>query len=245
MILRPKTKVQIVGQLNALRAEQRRVIVFVGRHPNEGTNKIANRHHRDWEKHGAVTVRIPEHWTPHGFWKKIERKIAKGTLTDAQIKKLIRREEAKIPDDLELIKLLEGNKMHPPIINFHGTDSTHRHLEVRVHPYAPPWLHMAVKQALRKTRGEKPVGITFRPEYGSSGAEHPREILIDHRYLEKEGTKKQKRRLADRFSVGRSQLSREYLTNSRADAKDLAHFTENFSAKFERILRKLTEKELK
>lgn len=68
MIIRPKNLEDMRKQLSALPESSRRVVVLVGRHPNEGGPNIAKRHHEEWEKHGAVVVHIPPQWTPHGLW---------------------------------------------------------------------------------------------------------------------------------------------------------------------------------
>ncbi len=95
---------------------KRRVIVLVGRHPNEGTINVAQRHHKDWEKHGVVVVRIPAQWTPHGFW----HAAAKKDLPLEAVKAVYRR----FPQDPVLINLLFKHGFRVPVVNFHGTPSS-------------------------------------------------------------------------------------------------------------------------
>jgi hypothetical protein len=80
MLLKPKNLEDLTVQLHALPKEKRNVIVLVGRHLNEGTLNLAVRHHKDWEKKGAVAVRIPPQWTPHGFYHNVLKAIRKGLL---------------------------------------------------------------------------------------------------------------------------------------------------------------------
>lgn len=75
MILKPKSLPDLEAKLRAVPEAQRRVIVTVGRHPNEGTIRIAQKHHAKWEKQGAVVVQIPPHWTPQGFWTAVDRRF--------------------------------------------------------------------------------------------------------------------------------------------------------------------------
>lgn len=49
MILRPTGKRSMIEMLQALKPEQRKVIVLAGRHLNEGTDLIAEKHHQEWE----------------------------------------------------------------------------------------------------------------------------------------------------------------------------------------------------
>ncbi|MFH0713160.1 MAG: hypothetical protein V1722_01375 [Candidatus Micrarchaeota archaeon] len=114
MILRPKNREELIAQLKALPEHQRRVIILVGRHPNEGTTNIARRHHKSWEEHGAVVVRIPGQWTPHGFWKK------HGERQDS-VK--VRELAAKVPDDRSISSQIQLEINKGFIIHFHGTPS--------------------------------------------------------------------------------------------------------------------------
>ena len=73
---------KLAERLRAIPEEKRKVLVLVGRHPNEGTINIARRHHGDWEKHGAVVVQIPGKWTPHGFWNQaMKEKLSETEVT--------------------------------------------------------------------------------------------------------------------------------------------------------------------
>lgn len=114
MIIRGfKTLEGLEQKLRALPEEKRKIIVLVGRHPNEGTVNIANRHHESWEKHGAVVVRIPAEWTPHFAWQL-------GTEEDWSARQ-IGRFERKNPSDAKVARFLLRSGFKVPVVNFHGT----------------------------------------------------------------------------------------------------------------------------
>lgn len=140
MILKPKTLEEMHAQLSTLPEEQRRVIVTVGRHPNEGTLNLALHHHKSWEQHGAIVVQIPPTWTPHGSYKKILNDVMKRKSLPRQIyEKLYLRfkkqptkkitEElnaeikklAHIPGDSEITEYLDENGIKVPVVHFHST----------------------------------------------------------------------------------------------------------------------------
>ncbi|MFH1100189.1 MAG: hypothetical protein V1722_04885 [Candidatus Micrarchaeota archaeon] len=102
--------------LRAVPEAKRKVIVFVGRHPNEGTINIALHHHESWEKHSAVVVRIPARWTPHWLWKTAEkRKLSK---------EVVKRLHATVPVDAQVTEFLASKGFNVPVVHFHGTPVT-------------------------------------------------------------------------------------------------------------------------
>ncbi|MFH0713254.1 MAG: hypothetical protein V1722_01950 [Candidatus Micrarchaeota archaeon] len=113
MILRPKSLEQMEQQLTAIPEAQRKVIVLVGRHVNEGTGILASRHHKSWEQHGAVVVHIPKHWTPHGLANIVVRR----NLDECSFRKL----EARVVSDDVICKFLYKRGFRQPIVNLHGT----------------------------------------------------------------------------------------------------------------------------
>ena len=74
MIIKPKTLAELENKLRALPESKRKVVITVGRHPNEGTIRIAQKEHVAWEKHGAVVIQLPKEWTPHHFWTSFIKK---------------------------------------------------------------------------------------------------------------------------------------------------------------------------
>ncbi|MFH0713255.1 MAG: hypothetical protein V1722_01955 [Candidatus Micrarchaeota archaeon] len=118
MILRPKNLKEMEAQLRAVPADKRKVIVLVGRHPNEGTTNIAVRHHDDWEKEGAVVVRIPGEWTPHFIWDK----VLKGKFNQ-KAQKEMRRRLLFTPNDRKVERFLYDSGFQVPIVSFHGTSA--------------------------------------------------------------------------------------------------------------------------
>ncbi len=133
VILKPKNLREMNRQLRALPAEKRKVIVLVGRHPNEGTTNIAVRHHEEWEKHGAVVVRIPGKWTPQYIWHHAGR--SKLSLDEAA------RLQGKASTDWKVMKFLRERQFDVPFVNFHATPlniELHKigKIEYFVHPFA-------------------------------------------------------------------------------------------------------------
>ncbi len=118
-----KTLEGLEEKLRAVPEEKRKVIVLVGRHPNEGTINIANRHHESWEKHGAVVVRIPGEWTQHFAWKL-------GMDKNWSLQQIKRFYDTK-PDDVEVARVLfSGLKV--PVVNFHASGSIHNDGETQL-----------------------------------------------------------------------------------------------------------------
>ena len=152
-----KTLEQLEEKLKAVPEEKRKVIVLVGRHPNEGTHLIANRHHDKWEKHGAVVVRIPAHWTPHGLWGK----AIKENLAPRVVKKM----HDDIPTDSELVDFLDRAGFKVPVVSFHGTTTSRKAIEFQTGSKSPNiHFHMSIGW---------PV---FVPPA------HPNEITVEHWY---------------------------------------------------------------
>lgn len=115
MILRPQHHLQMVQMLKALPQERRKSIVLVGRHRNEGTLKLAEEHHEKWERHGAVVIQIPLHWTPEGFWHAIKKEGV--SVESPEFASRISR----VRSDSHIIKFLAKHNFNVPIVNFHGT----------------------------------------------------------------------------------------------------------------------------
>lgn len=112
MLLKPTGMKDMLEQLRELPEERRRVIVLVGRHLNEGTWNIALRHHKDWERTWAATVRIPVKWTPQYIWHHVRKR---GSTREA-----VRELFKGYKDDSAVSKQL-FNKFHVPVVSFHGT----------------------------------------------------------------------------------------------------------------------------
>lgn len=161
MILRPKNLRQLERQLEALQENQRRVIVLAGRHANEGSYRIALRHHAEWETHGAVTVKIPKRWTPQWLWKLARKKA----MTPAQVKRLFERDFAH---DNGIILWLHEKGFRVPVVNLHGTGKvTGGKTRVEYHYSA---------RGTRIPRLDKRGKIQLQP---SQYASTPQELLVE------------------------------------------------------------------
>ena len=50
--------------------EERRIIVYTGVHPHEGTTELARPHEDRWKKYGVLVVAHPHDSTPHAIWQR-------------------------------------------------------------------------------------------------------------------------------------------------------------------------------
>ncbi|MFH0713159.1 MAG: hypothetical protein V1722_01365 [Candidatus Micrarchaeota archaeon] len=219
MLLKPKNKAEFVSQIMALPPEQRKVVVLAGRHLNEGSRNIAVRNHLAWGKHGAVTVLIPVAWTPHGFWREMEKTAkAKGTT----VKKLfytVKKRADKVPLDENLIALLERAGVGASVVNLHGHPGNSR-----------PWLSLFVQQeapahvkktvtSLKHTYIGRELTLTY--EQGPrSITQHPREILVEYEFSGKPHSTKTV--LGARLYTG--QVAHVYLKSPRITRDELKEF---------------------
>ena len=59
-----------VREVKAVPYEQRRIIIYSGVHPNEGTAQLASYHENRWKDYGALVVAHPSDDTPHAIWER-------------------------------------------------------------------------------------------------------------------------------------------------------------------------------
>ena len=57
--------------------ERRRIIVYTGVHPNEGTTQLALQNEYSWGKYGALVVAHPSDSTTHAIWER-HKKLCEG-----------------------------------------------------------------------------------------------------------------------------------------------------------------------
>ncbi len=228
-----KTLEQLEEKLRAVPEEKRKVIVLVGRHPNEGTTNIAVRHHKSWERLGAIAVQIPGHWTPHGLWYGIRKFQDAGRDDKSALSELL----DQIPSDPQLVEFL-AKKFDAPIVNFHGTGGQERK-SLGVGEYrtktGPNWIPDAAK-ILEKH---------FYPLTVPSSATHPNEVIVEHIFSGKPSSAKRKTgiRVPDPFLMWiPSDLSRSYLYHEAIDRKALEHFSKQYAPDFERFLSQLARR---
>ncbi len=237
MLLRPQNEKQLVKQLYSLPKQKRRVVVLIGRHPVEGSINIGVHNHRQWEKHGAVVVWIPPHWTPHGFWKRIQQRA----LTNRTIE-LARKTAKRVPTDEKLVEII-GRSIDAPVVNLHGTDDDTPSLKVYYHKQAPKWAVRALKQGTR--RSSRNVSL-LAPHRRISDPGHPLEILVEHFYAARkagEQTRQRRKRkykfLSTTFKIENPQLDPDYLTYAGTTRHGLAFFRKHFSKRLNLIIREL------
>ena len=66
-----------VAQVQGIPYEQRKVIIYTGVHPHEGTTQLASFHEQRWKEYGALVVAHPRNNTLHAIWKKTSREMGK------------------------------------------------------------------------------------------------------------------------------------------------------------------------
>ena len=58
--------------------DERRIIVYTGVHPHEGTTELARPHEDRWKKYGVLVVAHPSDSTPHAIWQRQKELCADG-----------------------------------------------------------------------------------------------------------------------------------------------------------------------
>ena len=218
-------------KLREVPPEKRKVIVLVGRHPNEGTVNIANRHHEDWEKHGAVVVRIPAEWTPHGFW----HEVLKEDLSREQVE----ARDKQIPDDDNVSSYLLHNGFEVPVVSFHGS----------------PKIADSKDIGLFFSIAERNTRILHRGFVSENAPElnSPNHVLAEFCFKESDrrgGSKfirlLNKERITNRLGYVGGQLDHRYVTRVGKISKEtLVAFSKNHSKEFEAVLAHLAKTGLK
>ncbi len=252
MLLKPRNLEEFVGQLKALPEEKRKVVVLVGRHPNEGTINIAVRHHKEWEEHGAVAVRIPGDWTPHGAWHKAFKLLKEKKLKKKpdDLAKLF-----AVPIDTTLVDALGEN--FPVFVNLHGStfgsmspsNLTHL-LDVGFTTRAPDF----IKTAASVSHDER-ISITETPyhllqSYSGEPRVQNHHIIVEFVYRApyRRLQSKKARQIAriQKAMIRQSirtpgQLNSKYLEGRFITREALDAFSKNFHPWFNNFLKKLAK----
>ncbi|MFH0713687.1 MAG: hypothetical protein V1722_04005 [Candidatus Micrarchaeota archaeon] len=234
MIIEPKSLEQMEAQLKAIPEAQRKVLVLVGRHPNEGTFNIAREHHKKWEAHGAVVIRIPAKWTPHKFWHdKARGKLPPGTSSFS------------VPSDNDVINFLAQSGFKVPVLNFHSSPYTFlnsslfyvlkarkSHLSYHVAPWSAVYRYKGFQVARGMINNPNEVCV----ELNCRGAEL--------------NPKARAHVIAEKFSEPKNQLHQVQIgpravNNALITRKTLSLFEERHGAAFESILAHLAKTGLK
>ena len=236
MLLRPKNKAEFVSQIITLRPEQRKVVVLAGRHLNEGSRNLAVRHHAEWEKHGAVTVLIPAAWTPHGFWREIEKLAIKKGKPARRMHWAIQDRVLKIPKDEDLMHLV-AKHVKCAFVNLHGTaEESKPGLEVIVHHKAPRWLQMAVHKTIQNAPPH--INADWQDRDNNDGPKHPLEVLVEHNFT---GKPLLRPKSTGRKRAVHPQLGGNYLTESHITRGELAHFKRELAPTLDKLIQNLGE----
>lgn len=71
--IREATLAQTLEKLKGVEKSKRKIIVYAGVHPNEGTDTLSEKYATEWaEKYGATVVCQPTEETPHAIWAKLK-----------------------------------------------------------------------------------------------------------------------------------------------------------------------------
>ncbi|MBI5635506.1 hypothetical protein HY993_00915 [Candidatus Micrarchaeota archaeon] len=221
MIIKEKTIAQAIARLHGVPSEKRRVIILAGRHPNEGSLNIANRHHEEWEQKGAVVLAIPGALTPQGFFKKMPGMKA------GRIKQTI----PHLGDD-PILKKIRKAGFEVPIVNFHGTpleeNATGIDYETASDTRNPR--HPRIAETTRFTLQPNELLVEYYCR-GNPGARRTEEQTIGASLRTDAAT--------------RLDELRKYLNHPKITKEGIARFSREYSEEFAKIIGFLAEKGLK
>lgn len=112
--IKEPTLERTLEQIRKVPKEKRRIIVYAGVHPNEGTDKLAQKYAQRWaDKYDVLVVCQPTEETPHGIWEKRRSLVT----TDGEIPRLppdLILDEEDYEDQFSL-----GDETF--FVSFHGT----------------------------------------------------------------------------------------------------------------------------
>jgi len=178
-LLEPRNEKEIVSKLRELPEEKRRVVVLVGRHPGEGSTRIAQKNHREWEKLGAAAVKLPKSMTPDAFWRSAVRAF------DADAHTARNMVERLPPSDGEIIEIVT-KRFGVPVINLHGAPHQEEReskqlLRLFFSPIGPlnkPRLEKLAKRLKANKLSREDVRILV--ERDLQRMPHPHAVLAEH-----------------------------------------------------------------
>jgi hypothetical protein len=243
MILTPNSELADFERvLRELPEEKRKVIVLVGRHPNEGTINIAVRHHKEWERHGAVVIRIPAAWTPHKFWHDAFRnKLGMHDVT---------ARAQTVSTDNEIADFLLERGITAPIIQFHGGADRRPAFLRKIMPIiGTARLYIGRKSRIAYHPKIKRLHLIFH----LLGIKiRPNEVLAEFQYPDwgKKPENEKTRYVKETGWYGETikaaaQLHSVYLRKPTPKRQDLDRFDEMFSGQFDELIRHLAATGLK
>lgn len=267
MILRPKTLEELSSQLTRLPEEKRRVIITVGRHPNEGTIRIAQRHHLEWQEHGAVVIQLPKEWTPHYFWRQMDKTIISkikptrlgirgktaSLLMRTKTKQKIAHETLahvekqanEIPSDSFIANHLYDVGFRVPVLSFHAGGQIVSPHRMKNYVDLTPGSAVALADDIRfsKNAHYEPAKNELVIEYGSH-ATYPKSEKTKQLVNRINWLFNNRNLLVDRPSFG--QISEDYLQLYGSMSKQgLTEFTRDHSQEFNKLLLHLAKYGLK
>ena len=219
----------LARQLRAVPEERRKVIILVGRQPNEGTATIAQRHFLDWANMGAVTVQIPPEWTPHGFWQNQLLNLSESSIHSTR----------EIPLDRDIVKFLAEEGFDVPVINFHGTLGTNG---------AEPSDGRRALDFFHNGYGRIPWHYYF--SWDNKSRLHDNEVLAEYyaRGRETKLSERLRRHLDEKMlwaNPHHEQVDVGYLEDPRFTRDDIRLFSEKFARKFLEVVEHLALNGLK
>lgn len=248
MILRPQSLEEMHAQLVAIPENKRRVLILVGRHLNEGTDLIAEDHHKKWERRGGVVVKIPEAWTPQVAWKPMLEKLGKikaewkpynggpqiileSSNVDPEL--LVHaRNVLEIPHDRQVIEFLINKGINVPVINFHSSPVwsephlkwfTSEKSKLSPHPKFESYSDLHIPEDIRVHPNE--VNL----EYYCKGKENESTVRLQIGALQNH----------PEFPYATTQLGVDYLVHSSLSSTDRKQFANNHLHEFNSILKHL------
>ncbi|MFH1750929.1 MAG: hypothetical protein ABH863_04585 [Candidatus Micrarchaeota archaeon] len=258
MVLKPDNTAELVRLLKALPEQKRRVIIFTGEHPNEGTHILARRHHKEWERSGAAVVLFPGkltipfaiteaaraahlleksrkiHWADLNFADVFLHlpSIRKATVSAFQ-RKRAEKNLSRLPRMKDLITLLRLNGISSPVIDFHATTAPHWRDSATWKPKDPNLITFIDSDSALKTKiPEAKVLPTYR-----RGGMHPDWLGVE---LQSFGNKNRTGFAHRRFKLDEPGYQEfKYLTDPVVSRETLDFFKSNLNDKFILLIRRL------
>lgn len=238
MLLKPKNLEEMTAQLRELPADRRRVIILAGRHLNEGTRTLAVRHHKEWEKHGAVAIGMPPYWTPHGFYHKLMQTIHKGLPGLSMF--------SPGPDDSKVIRHLAESGFDVPVVNFHGTPKAGYggYVMYEIHPTESRVILPENWRLFESGKNMQEKYPEARFVYDSNSTD-PQEVLVEYHYepasesQNKQTLTRNVRKTIEEnpvFVMPSTQINLEYLTHPGISRAALKTFEEQHHERFLELL---------
>lgn len=112
--IREATLGQTLERLTEVEPPKRKIILYVGVHPNEGTDVLTEKYAAEWaDKYGATVVCQPTEETPHAIWAKRKQETVEGDISSLPADMIL--------DEEDYADKFSFDNKDTFVILFHGT----------------------------------------------------------------------------------------------------------------------------